>query len=398
MMNSNFVFVKLSMFLMLVVLFGQPTFCQRKLGLKFVDATELIYTNYSEHDLSKFFIHNDKIYYIRKNENQLEFNCIDLNSNRYQKICEVEIDKPRVYYVSAEIDFDRGKIYLLFDFGVLEFDFLSGQRFKISDMIEIFEQPKQNKFYSMKLTNNFLVLGECYNRATLSTIAPDCEFLILDLERPDLSYEKNIAVDAIGFSHLPNYFHDVKFGKLMITNSLSQKVTLFNLETQETEIICDDGLLTKDLWKIPFNTVINPNSTNARALVSEISQYAKTVDRIEGCFFISSDKIGIVKKLKGESMYSQRVIFVYERNRENKSWKIKKELSFQNKGYSGRYRMFNFHLSNGFKVDEDKFYMPEFSLKRVPKSKGIAYLQALKSMKKKNVTYSIYRFNHDLVN
>lgn len=341
-----------------------------------------------------FQFYNNEVFYADIRDKKIKIFRKDILENVSHKIREINFQNNE-YYRDLSFDLDNGELFLMFNFGVFKTKLESESADFLSNLEQVMTFDESMDYDNIDLSIDRIILSTCYNTVQKNNTPPPCKLAIIERNSP---YDLNaieIKHDAIAFTHLPNYILCVSQGKILITHTLHNYSSLIDVFTQKIHKIGDSSPLNSSVDSIPFNSTILQNSTNAREMVKNISEFAQTIDRVEGGFILSDKKFAVVTKLKGSSMYSKRIISIYEK-KEGEEWKLSKKYTFKNDGYSRKYRFFNFHLSYGFKFNESHALIPEFDLPKLPKSKVMANITALKNSKREQVPISIYVFKHEL--
>lgn len=192
--------------------------------------------------------------------------------------------------------------------------------------------------------------------------SPPCYAVIVDPMTLMIVKFLSIKHDAIGLTHIPNYFVDVNYKRLLLVHALTQKAYVYDLENLDAspDSLGSFKLLNEGISSLPFSTRIISYTTNARELVGRISQYADKINRMEGGFFLNDSTVVLVEKLKGPKFGGKRVLHFFKQNYLSQKWahvysRMIKEST--NPHYSKRYKFLGFTDYRGFIVKNNIIYM-----------------------------------------
>jgi hypothetical protein len=342
----------------------QSLFSQKRFNIEQLDKIVLDKCPYTGGGDCNYEIYNDTIYYTVRNGAFLTLykkHVKDSISTDYQVINN---RKGSIFYTDFVVDINSNSIYYLFNNGVFH---LPNKKTSIELDAQNYLFENSLVYYKLNIENNSLILSRCYNGFSNSGEPQKCHVKVVDFDG-NIKLNEKFVHDAIALTHLPSYFIDAKFNKVVFTNALRDEIRVFNLNTNSTKIVGDLDLLNEGIDSIPYNTIIS-EGVNAKQIIANVSGFAKTIDRIEGCLVLNENTICVVMKLKGKGIDSKRIIKIFQKNI-NDIWEHVSSFRFRNKIFSKKYGLFQFYYPSGVKViDENTLSFTEINLPNYVDSK-----------------------------
>jgi|GEM_PF-2345297 hypothetical protein len=330
-----------------------PKLFSQKLQVEFLRNFCLDSSEYSTNN-TIYEVFGNEIYYATSEGSALKIFKKDTQGDKNVFFLKKNI---KDYFLDFTID-SSGSFFLLFQTKLVKYQ-LNDENSIVSYKDIVAEAPLNLSYDNVYCTSGKIVLTRCYNYATLEKDTLFAEFSLFDRTNLQLVYTKKIVHDAIGFTHLSSYFMDVNYGKVLLVNALKNKAYIFNINERMSEDSAGDGAyLNKNISEIPFPTQIIPY-TNPKAMVRDVSTFAKKIDRYEGGRFVNDSTLILVKKNKGKSINGKRTISVYQLNDSIGNWEFKSNKTFKNKMISGRYGIFNFYYPTHLKIHNNHVYLSE---------------------------------------
>lgn len=364
---------------------------QKSLDIQYDTKTPLDSIEY-DGDIIKYKIDGNNLYYAGiKGNDLLIYNSRPLQNDKL--IFRFQLREEGKYFLDFVIE-EESNLYLLFQKELFYFKLKDDQL--VYQLAESYKnQSFDTNFSNIYRTNNKVVLTNCYNHA-VDEEDDKCPYLVLDKENLSKIKQENLPHDAIGLTHIPSYFYDVNYGKILFINTLKKQAFVYNLDDDSSVYTIGDGqLLNEGVEKLPFSTHIVPY-TNAKDVVRNVSIYSKTINYIEGGFFLNDTTLFLVEKTKSKKISSKRILHFYRYDKNKDEWNFYISKSFKNKKHSKKYKMLQFYYSTGIQIKDNKLYFCELYLPKesINPFKINRYLSDIFNYE--NFIYGIYEYKINL--